>query len=99
MTSQLLQYKLAEPTTPEAKSTREDALRFFVHFMGDVHQPLHASGKDRGGNNAQAKWGRAKTSLHRIWDGQLILVSPWQKNDPRFSNINFRVILSDHIHF
>ncbi|KAK5809964.1 S1/P1 nuclease [Linnemannia elongata] len=73
MTSQLLQYKLAEPTTPEDKSTREDALRFFVHFMGDVHQPLHASGKERGGNDAPAKWGRAKTSLHRIWDGQLIL--------------------------
>ncbi|KAG0294704.1 hypothetical protein BGZ96_000613 [Linnemannia gamsii] len=73
MTSQLLQYKLTEPTTPEDKSTREDALRFFVHFMGDVHQPLHASGKERGGNNASAKWGRARTSLHRIWDGQLIL--------------------------
>lgn len=79
MTSQLLQYKLAEPTTPEDKSTREDALRFFVHFMGDVHQPLHASGKERGGNDAPAKWGRAKTSLHRIWDGQLILVSPLVK--------------------
>lgn len=80
MTSTLLQYKLAEPTTPEDKSTREDALRFFVHFMGDVHQPLHASGKERGGNNASAKWGRAKSSLHRIWDGQLILVSPSSKS-------------------
>ncbi|KAF9928390.1 hypothetical protein FBU30_002388 [Linnemannia zychae] len=73
MTSTLLKYKIAEPTTPEDRSIREDALRFFVHFMGDIHQPLHASGKWRGGNDAPAKWGRAKTNLHRIWDGQLIL--------------------------
>ncbi|KAG0324973.1 hypothetical protein BGZ99_001187 [Dissophora globulifera] len=73
MTSQLQQYKLVEPTTPEEKLSREDALRFFVHFMGDVHQPLHASGKQRGGNDAPAKWGRAKSNLHKIWDSQLIL--------------------------
>ncbi|KAF9116498.1 hypothetical protein BGX27_002170 [Mortierella sp. AM989] len=73
MTSKLQQYKSVEPVTPEDRSIREDALRFFVHFMGDVHQPLHASGKARGGNDAPARWGRAKTSLHRIWDGQLIL--------------------------
>jgi len=75
MTTKLLQFKVVEPTTPEEKADREDALKFFIHFLGDVHQPLHASGKDRGGNNARAKWGRAGTSLHRIWDGQLILVS------------------------
>ncbi|KAG0209440.1 hypothetical protein BGX28_010323 [Mortierella sp. GBA30] len=73
MTSQLQQFKIIEPTTPEEKSLREDALRFFVHFMGDVHQPLHTSGKKRGGNDALAKWGRARTNLHKIWDGQLIL--------------------------
>ncbi|KAG0252032.1 hypothetical protein BG011_007255 [Mortierella polycephala] len=73
MTSQLQQYKAVEPSTPEDISIREDALRFFVHFMGDVHQPLHISGKLRGGNGAAAKWGRAKTNLHRVWDGQLIL--------------------------
>ncbi|KAF8953447.1 hypothetical protein CPC16_003765 [Podila verticillata] len=73
MTSQLQHYKASPPATPEEKSAREDALRFFVHFMGDVHQPLHNSGKARGGNDAPAKWGRARTNLHRIWDGQLIL--------------------------
>ncbi|KAF9319086.1 hypothetical protein BG003_009887 [Podila horticola] len=73
MTSQLQHYKASPPVTPEEKSAREDALRFFVHFMGDVHQPLHNSGKARGGNDAPAKWGRARTNLHRIWDGQLIL--------------------------
>ncbi|KAI8597639.1 S1/P1 nuclease [Dissophora ornata] len=85
MTSQLLHYKLVEPTTPEEKASREDALRFFVHFMGDIHQPLHASGKLRGGNDASAKWGRARSSLHRIWDGQLILkdVKDRYDNNPK----------------
>jgi hypothetical protein len=75
MTSQLQQYKVTLPTTPEEKASREDALKFFVHFLGDIHQPLHLSGRDKGGNNARAKWGRARTNLHRIWDGQIIVVS------------------------
>ncbi|KAK3811903.1 MAG: S1/P1 nuclease [Benniella sp.] len=85
MTAKLLQFKVVEPTTDEERADREDALKFFVHFLGDVHQPLHASGKDRGGNNARAKWGRAGTSLHRIWDGQLILkdVKDKYNNDPK----------------
>ncbi|KAF9583546.1 hypothetical protein BGW38_009202 [Lunasporangiospora selenospora] len=73
MTSQLEHFKQNEPTSPELISDRADALRFFVHFMGDLHQPLHTCGKLRGGNGAFAKWGRAKTNLHRIWDGQMIL--------------------------
>ncbi|KAG0366430.1 S1/P1 nuclease [Gamsiella multidivaricata] len=85
MTSQLQQYKVIEPITPEEKASREDALRFFVHFMGDVHQPLHASGKQRGGNDAPTKWRRAKSNLHRIWDGQLILkdIKDRYDNDPK----------------
>ncbi|KAF9982531.1 hypothetical protein BGZ65_002764, partial [Modicella reniformis] len=47
MTSLLKQFKAAEPATPEERDLREDALKFFVHFLGDVHQPLHACGKQR----------------------------------------------------
>ncbi|ORZ15494.1 S1/P1 nuclease [Lobosporangium transversale] len=73
MTATLKHYKVTGPTTPEDKSIREDALRFFVHFMGDLHQPLHTSGKLRGGNDAPTKWRRAKSNLHRIWDSQMIM--------------------------
>ncbi|KAG0233481.1 hypothetical protein BGW42_007438 [Actinomortierella wolfii] len=73
MTSQLLHYKEHPPTTERDRSLREDALRFFVHFVGDIHQPLHTSGKDRGGNDALARWRRARTNLHKIWDSQMIL--------------------------
>ncbi|KAG0268673.1 hypothetical protein DFQ27_006041 [Actinomortierella ambigua] len=67
------------------RSIREDALRFFVHFMGDLHQPLHTAGKARGGNDAPARWRRAKTNLHRIWDGQLIMkdIKDNFDNDPK----------------
>ncbi|KAF9158934.1 hypothetical protein DFQ26_007098 [Actinomortierella ambigua] len=73
MSSQLLHYKKNPPTTEVDRAQREDVLRFFVHFMGDIHQPLHTSGKDRGGNDAAARWGTAKSNLHKIWDSQMIL--------------------------
>lgn len=54
---------------------RRDALKFLVHFVGDVHQPMHAGlGEDRGGNNFQIQY-RGKgapagegTQLHGVWD-------------------------------
>lgn len=51
------------------------ALAFLVHFMGDLHQPLHAGDKgDLGGNRAKAAYGIFSTermNLHTIWDGYL----------------------------
>ena len=56
--------------TPQAKG---EALRFLVHFVGDVHQPLHVGRRaDRGGNSIEAVWFAEKTNLHSVWDGQLI---------------------------
>lgn len=75
MTSQLQQYMTRKPRTQKEISAREDALKFFVHFMGDVHQPLHICGKMKGGNLALVKWRHAKSNLHKVWDSQLILVS------------------------
>jgi hypothetical protein len=52
---------------------RVEALVFLVHFMGDLHQPLHAGDRhDRGGNDMRADYGfRPNTNLHTIWDGLL----------------------------
>lgn len=52
---------------------RVEALLFLVHFMGDLHQPLHAGDRhDRGGNDMKADYGRVPNSnLHSIWDGLL----------------------------
>jgi len=35
------------------KATINIAAKFIVHFLGDIHQPLHDEGLDRGGNSIQ----------------------------------------------
>jgi hypothetical protein len=49
------------------------ALKYVVHFVGDVHQPLHAGfADDRGGNSHQLQaYGRG-TNLHALWDSALL---------------------------
>lgn len=51
-----------------------DALKFLVHFVGDIHQPLHTGRpEDRGGSRIQLDWFGRTSSLHRVWDSGLIL--------------------------
>jgi hypothetical protein len=54
------------------KDQREEALKFLVHFIGDLHNPLHISGRDKGGNSAPAIFDNRKTVLHRVWDSQIL---------------------------
>lgn len=56
-------------TTSTAFEKVRDAIRFIVHFVGDIHQPLHV-GKlsDRGGNNINVKFYGKSANLHSIWD-------------------------------
>ncbi|KAI9187977.1 hypothetical protein H9P43_002368 [Blastocladiella emersonii ATCC 22665] len=49
-----------------------EALKFLVHLVQDVHQPLHLSGRDRGGNDAVAHFGRRTTNLHSVWDSLML---------------------------
>jgi hypothetical protein len=59
---------LRDPSTPDDK--REEALKFLVHFVGDIHQPLHVSfARDRGGNSITVTVNDIPTNLHRFWDG------------------------------
>jgi len=52
---------------------RAKALRFLLHLMGDLHQPLHVGrDEDQGGNKITVFWFKEKTNLHRIWDETLI---------------------------
>jgi hypothetical protein len=57
--------------------TRLKALKYVVHFVADVHQPLHAGfADDRGGNSYQLQaYGRG-TNLHALWDSGLIVQWP-----------------------
>ena len=52
---------------------RTEALRFLIHFVADVHQPLHAADDgDRGGNDVHVSMGRERASLHKVWDTDVV---------------------------
>lgn len=52
---------------------KKEALRYLVHFIGDLHQPLHVgNGKDKGGNLCVVKFAGRNTNLHTVWDTHLI---------------------------
>jgi hypothetical protein len=54
--------------------SQRDALRYVVHLVGDIHQPLHdAADADLGGNCEQLDppIGNAK-NLHGLWDGEIV---------------------------
>ena len=49
------------------------ALKFLVHLVGDIHQPLHAGfGDDRGGNTYQLQYQSEGTNLHALWDTPMV---------------------------
>jgi hypothetical protein len=56
-----------------APSARLTALKFVVHFVGDIHQPLHCEDNgDRGGNDVHLTYFDKPTNLHAVWDGGVI---------------------------
>lgn len=62
---------LADRQAPERQ--RLEALKYIVHFVADVHQPLHASDDhDRGGNNVPIIFVGYPTNLHAVWDSGII---------------------------
>jgi len=65
------------------RADRATALRFLVHFVGDLHQPFHAIGIERGGNRipvsifgsptcGRGDSDRFSCNLHGLWDSELI---------------------------
>ena len=52
---------------------RRTALKFLIHLVGDLHQPLHVGrDEDQGGNKITVYWFDEKTNLHSVWDSKLI---------------------------
>ncbi|KAF5512107.1 Nuclease S1 [Colletotrichum aenigma] len=50
---------------------RNQAARFVVHFIGDIHQPLHNEDVARGGNGIHVKWYGTDFNLHHVWDSSI----------------------------
>lgn len=71
--SRIAEYRrvLADRGAPRAD--RQKALRFLVHFVQDLHQPLHVGDRgDRGGNDLQVQFFGRGSNLHRVWDTGLL---------------------------
>ena len=69
--------KLGDPKAN--RDERREALFFVIHFVGDIHQPLHCANRnDRGGNLLRVivpdDPGHV-TNLHRVWDTNLVLLA------------------------
>jgi len=71
--------------TSQDPATRADALKFVIHFVGDLHQPLHIEdNNDRGGNCVPSGFLKTKTketsvktgaytpNLHGLWDTEIV---------------------------
>ena len=60
-------------------------LKFLVHLVGDLHQPLHVGrGEDKGGNDIQVRWHNKGTNLHRVWDSNMI--TSWNMSYTELAN-------------
>jgi hypothetical protein len=84
------------------RADRATALKYVVHFIGDLHQPFHALGVGRGGNDVHVRvFGQsdcgndpAKPSpcnLHSVWDGRLI--ARRNLDDPSFVSVLQKLIV------
>jgi hypothetical protein len=64
----------SKTTAQDSRWSDLDALRFVVHFVGDIHQPLHAiSDADQGGNCERLDPPvRQAKNVHALWDGELV---------------------------
>jgi hypothetical protein len=77
--------------TRAAARERNEALKWVVHLVGDIHQPLHAAdNSDHGGNLVpvalEGVRTRGRENLHRAWDNdlvQLALHAPNRQQPPR----------------
>ena len=75
-------FRSTAPATERLK-----ALKYLVHLVADVHQPLHAGrAEDKGGNLYQVHAFGRGTNLHALWDSGLVasdtgLFADWPKGD------------------
>ncbi|WP_394975722.1 S1/P1 nuclease [uncultured Croceitalea sp.] len=60
----------------DKNSSKEDKvfyLKLLIHFVGDLHQPMHAGrAADRGGNDIQVQWFGQGSNLHAVWDTKML---------------------------
>lgn len=69
-----------------APRVRLEALKWVVHLVGDIHQPLHNEDHgDKGGNTVHLVYFGHPTNLHRMWDTNIIEHALGLHMGPHFS--------------
>ena len=72
----LAQFRHILADSGSSRAHKQLALRFSLHIIQDLHQPLHVgNGSDRGGTRKRVKLLGKTTNLHRVWDTDLIVLS------------------------
>jgi hypothetical protein len=90
---------LGDPEQPFA--ARSEALKFLVHFVGDLSQPFHAMAEARGGNGiavtafGSAECGVYACNLHNVWDSELIKHTGLREH--RYARALEQMIAADHL--
>ena len=57
----------------QTQDQKKMAMRLLIHFVGDIHQPMHTARKeDLGGNKVNVTWFGQRSNLHRVWDEGLV---------------------------
>lgn len=67
--------KCQEVILSKTSSTEDKVfyLKLLVHFIGDLHQPMHVGrSEDKGGNTIQVQWFDNGTNLHSVWDSKML---------------------------
>jgi hypothetical protein len=71
--SALQQQEQVLGSSTSSRQEKIEALKYIVHFVGDLHQPMHVSREeDKGGNTIQLNYEGHGTNLHSLWDSKLI---------------------------
>jgi hypothetical protein len=64
---------LADLSKPLPRERQAEALKFLIHLVGDIHQPFHtADNGDRSGSLVRVIFNERLTTLHAVWDAELI---------------------------
>ena len=89
--SKILDFQKIVADTSAPRLQRQEALKYLVHFLQDMHQPVHVGHRaDRGGNDLQVQFFDQGSNLHRVWDSGLIEHSKNDKTDAEFEANRFQ---------
>lgn len=90
--------------TTKSKEERALALKMVVHFLGDMHQPMHLGRlSDLGGNRHEVRYFKNPTNLHTVWDSRLVesahkwSYTEWQQQIDRANPTEQKLLISGNI--